>query len=478
MANQNELKYIMDHINNNSENEKHRVKEDLEKYLIFNGHLRKKLREIIMSEFKDPDTITELTNRIVPINITSKIIKKLAKVYNNGANRKPVVEDDNDQELIEMYSKSFAINKLMNFCNQMTKLTKHSLIEPYLDNQGIPKIRILPSHTFSVYSNDMINPERMTSVIKHIDTSSMEKSMQVFAYWDKETHWLIDGEGNILHERMKMLENEEGINPYGELPFIHVNQQFELLYPIRSNDIMSVQYAVCLLLSDSTLAQKYLSWATLLLTGVDGDQKVVVGPKAILSLPKSVDGQNPDAKYIQPNLNSDEVIRLVEKLIEFVLTTNNLSAGSVVGNLSTQNAESGISKMFDSLESTEDINEQRQVYIEAEQKLWDLFSHSMLPVWVESKDINPEYTGAFSPDFELAITFPDIKPLMTKKERIENARLELMTGTTSLKRAIKEINPDMEAKEIEDLILEIMGERVETNKFFERNLVEPQESGN
>jgi hypothetical protein len=352
----------------------------------------------------------------------------------------------------------------------MTKLSKHSLLEPYLDKEGIPRVRILPSHTFSLWSNDPINPENPTVVIKHLKVDAPEKENQRFAYWDDFNHYIIDGEGNIKINEMIAMDNPDGLNPYGILPFVHVTQQMELLYPIRANDIMSVQIAVCLLLSDSTLAQKYLSWATLLLTGVEGDQKVKVGPAAVLSLPQKADGQNPDAKYIQPNLNSDEVIRLVEKLVEFVLTTNNLSAGTMIGRLTSSNAASGISKMFDEIQSTEDINEQRKIYSDAEKELWGLFAHSMLPAWVEQGLVHNDYTGAFSPDFELSIRFPDIKPLLSRKERIENSRMELEAGLTSLKRAIKEINPDMESEEIEDLIIEIQKEKIDMANFFERNM--------
>jgi hypothetical protein len=466
MIDQRGLKVLIDQRRNDTDNEE-RLKLDYEKYKVYNGSLRDKITEIIKSEFKDSDTITELTNRIVPINITAKIVNKLGTVYKYSAIRSPAIEDDNDQELIDIYSRALDINHYMAFCNRMVKNTKHALLEPYLDMQKRPRVRVLPSHTFDLYSNDPINPERATAVLKHL-VEGQKEEQQRFAYWDEHNHWLVDGTGQILWQEMQAMGNEQGINPYGVLPFTHVTQQSELLYPIQSSDIMAVQIAVCLLLSDSTLAQKYLSWATLVLSGVEGDQKVKVGPAAILSLPKTLDGQNPDAKYIQPNLNSDEVIRLVEKLVQYVLETNNLSSKTMSGQLTA--SASGVSKMFDEIESTEDINEQRKIYIKAEQDLWDKFAHYMLPVWVKSQEINPEYAGTFSSDFEINVKYPEAKILMSKKERIENVRLELEAGTTSLRRAIKEINPDMEDQEIDDLITEIRKEKLDSVSFFERNM--------
>jgi len=476
MANQLELYEIVRQINKDDMNEKVRVREDVDKYLVYHGQLRDKIKNVIASEFQDPDTISELMNRVVPINITKKITDKLAKVYNNGAMRQPVTPDDNDQELIDKYSESTSINMYMDYCNKMTKLTKHSLLEPYLDSEGIPRLRVLPSHSFSLWSNDPINPEKETAVIKYIDVTSPDKKEQVFAYWDDESHWIIDGQGNINKAAMEQLVNPEGINPYGAIPFVHVTQQHDLLYPIRSSDIMSVQIAVCLLLSDTALAQKYLSWATLVITGSDGEEKVKVGPAATLSLPRTADGEAPDAKYLQPELNSDEVLNIVEKLVEYVLTTNNLSAGTVIGKLRTSTAASGVSKMFDNLESTEEINEQRKIYSDAERDLWGLVAHYMLPVWVDSGKINTEYAGAFSNDFKLSIRYPDIKPMLTKKERIESAKMELDAGVTSLYRAIKDINPDMEDSEVEDLINEIQKEKLASVDFFQRNMNGAEES--
>ena len=469
MATPRELKDIMKVITDDTVNAKQRVTEDQEKYMVYNGAIKDRLKAIIMREFQDTKTVTELTNRLIPLRILTKMVDKLGKVFKNGAVRKPLLQSDPDQELIDVYSRSFDINSTMAFANKMTKLTKMSLLEPYLDSNGVPRLRVLPSHTFSLYSNDPINPEKPTAVIKHLYIDKVDLKKSRYIYWDESSHWLCDGEGNILYNEMG--DNQEGINPYGVLPFVYITQQKELLYPIRSNDAVAIQYAVCLLLSDSTLAQKYLSWATLLLTGVDAKTTdITVGAASTLIIPPNENGAAaPDAKYLQPNLNSDEVIRLVDNLIEKLLTTNNLTGGTIVGKLDTNTSSSGIAKMLDSMESTEDIEEQRHIYAHAEQELWDLFAHRLLPVWVASKEINPEYAGKFSTTFELSITFPEIKPMLSKKERIENAKSEYEAGFTTLKRAIMTINPDMEESEADQLISEIRKERLEGVQYLERN---------
>jgi len=59
--------------------------------------------------------------------------------------------------------------------------------------------------------------------------------------------------------------------------------------------------------------------------------------------------------------------------------------------------------------------------------------------------------------------------MLSKKERIENAKSEYEAGFTTLKRAIMTINPDMEESEADQLISEIRKERLEGVQYLERN---------
>ena len=196
-----------------------------------------------------------------------------------------------------------------------------------------------------------------------------------------------------------------------------------------------------------------------------------------MTLPRAYEGAQPTAEYIQPNLNSGEVLNIVEKLIEYTLTTNNLSAGSVIGSLSVGNAASGISKLFDTVDSTENIKVQQDIYVKSEKEMWNKFSHNILPFWVQAKSIDPDYTSAFSPDFEVTLTFPEPKVFMTRKDRIDNAKLELDNGFTSMHRAIKDINPEMTDEEVDALIVEINKEKITNMEYFQRNMMNGKEVG-
>ena len=450
------IKNIVEFINSGDINAKERTEEDSLKYLIFNGRLREVILDKILREFEDPQTIKELTSRIVPINIMKKTISKLAQVYKNDPIRRPADLLPADEELIINYERSLNINQIMQYANKLFKLHKHVVVEPFLDRDGIPRLRAVPSQSFWIFSDDAMNPERMTTYVKLIKDGEEEERR--YSMWTDEEHWIVDGKGAIDRQAMIEMGNEEGKNRFGRIPAIHINESIDLLYPIRPTDILSVQFAICLLLSDTTLAQKYLSWGTLLISGGDGDENIKVGAGAVLNLPALQDGSKPDAKYIQPELKSDEVLKLVDKLVEYLLATNNLSAGTIIGKAQVSTA-SGISKMLDEVQSTEDKEEQRKYFESGERDLWDLFAHYMLPVWTASGEINQEYKGAFSNGFEINIIFKDMKPMLTEKEQVELVIVKLNAGLITQRDAIKELNPSLTDEQVEEKISDIAEER-------------------
>ncbi len=83
----------------------------------------------------------------------------------------------------------------------------------------------------------------------------------------------------------------------------------------------------------------------------------------------------------------------------------------------------------------------------------------MHPYWVENGLID-NLTKA-TPGVKVNTSFADQKPIQSKKELIEEAKLELDSGLTSKKRALQKINPDLNDDEIEALLLEITEEQPE-----------------
>lgn len=442
-----DLKQVADHINDAYEQK--RMEADYKRYLLYQGKLKTVIAEAIQSEFTKPETIAELMNRVIPINITQKIVTKLAQIYNQDPIREPMDGNPNDQEALSHFEKSLEINLKMKTANRFFKLFKHCALEPYLNYQGIPRLRVLASHQYSLMGQDPVEPERVTAFIKHIRKEQDKKKARHAVYTDDE-FFIIDGEGNIDSIMMRELENE-GVNPYGKIPFTVVREiDDSRLIPISDDDLVTMQVVICLLLTDLAFASKYQAWSVLAIKGAESEGNLTWNPSSIIDLPEGADIQ-----VIKPEIDSDKMLAFIESLLAMLLTTKNLAVGEVSGKLEAAQAASGIAKMLDKAESTEDKKDQEAFFENAEKNLWDLFAHYMLPNWIQSGQINPEYNQPFSDNFELAIDFIEQRAYLTDKDAVELELLKLENGLTSKMRALERVHPSLEPDQISELADEI-----------------------
>lgn len=441
-----------------------RLMGDHDRFQVYNGKLKEVIKKAISTEFARPETISELVNRIIPINITQKIINKLSMVYMSAPRREALDQNPMDNELIDLYSGPLKINMNGKIANRYYKLFKHAVWEPYLDSDGVPRIRTLPSHTYTPISTDPREPHKPTIFVKHL-YNHKDPLVERFAIWTNETFKIVNGNGDYCYEEMQKLDNPEGVNPFGVIPVVYISEPDDLcLIPISDDDLICMQVAICLLLTDLAFASKYQLWSIFVLTGADGSAKLELNPNSIIQLPEGA-----DFKTVKPDTDIDKALNYIESLISLLLTTKNLSVGDISGSVKAEGA-SGVAKMIDRAETTEDRKDQQAIFIDAEKQLWELFSHKMLPHWVQTGQINPDYVGKFSEDFEVAIKFPDPKPYIGDAEIVDVEKAKLDAGLTTKMMALKAVHPDLEGEQIIALVEELHKEEKERIQLAERSL--------
>lgn len=437
-----------------------RISADHDRYNIYNGKLREVIKAAISREFQLPETVRDLHNRIIPINITQKIINKLAGVYRTSPVRKPSDLNDKDQIRIEILQEELELNRKMKSANRYFKLFKHALLEPYVTDDGSPDLRILPSHTYTPLSDSEVDPAKPTMFVKHLQFGQ-DRAKDRHLVWTDEFQFLMNGKGEMIADP----SNPDGINPYGEMPFVFIKESDDLLLPIMDDDLVSMQIAICLLLTDLAFATKFQSWGLIVLIGADG-QNITFNPNSVLSLPKNADGTDPSIDVLQPKVDTQSLLDQVEMLLSMLLTTKSLSVGAVAGSLNANNAASGVAKILDQSESTEDRQDQVAYFACAERELFELMSEKMLPYWIKNGFLDPSYSELlFSPDFSLSIQFPDMKPMTSEKDKVDTEKAKLDNSLTSQRRALKSLNPDMSEEEIDQLIVEIQREKTIANQL-------------
>lgn len=452
-----------------TENEK-RIAEDYERYMVYQGRLRETIEEAIKREFIKKSTVQSMITRVIPINLVQKIVNKLAAgLYVVSPLREPETELDSDQESIDAIVKETKLDQKMLHANRLFKLHKHFALEPYTMTDGSLNVRVLASHTYTPYSFDVKDPAIATVFVKHLRFSG-ERQYHRHLIWTDEDQILVDGKGAIY----PIPGNEESINPYGAMPFVFVKESDDMLIPVSDDDLISIQKAICLLLTDLAFASKYQAWSVLYTVGVTTNE-IEFNPNSVIQLNRSGTGEDkPEIGMIKPEVDMQGLMDQIAMQISLLLTTKDLSVSSVSVTLEPGNAASGISKIIDAAESNENQASQVATFTTAERKLWMLIK-TMMPVWISQGEIKPESVVSFSNDFALSISYqqPEIK--IGQKEKVETEKMKVDAGFSSQRMAIKELNPEMTDEQVDQIIAEILKEKAFKMEVMRENGTQTQE---
>lgn len=424
--------------------------ENKKRYLMYHGATKVVVEKAIRKEFKKQETINELISRLVPLNIMAKVINKLAGVYKEAPIRSVSSKDERETEILNLLEDGMSLNIIMKEANRYFKMNKKALVEIYLDDFGVPSLRVLPAHTYEVFSVNTKKKSIPNMVIK------IDEVNERLIFWSDESYFETDYSGTILKEKMRSMENEEGENPFDILPFEFINESSTSVNPIQDDDLLSVSTAIPVLLTDLLFGLKFQCWAIIWTIGKVGD--IPFNPNSVIEMDFGEDGQRPEINTVKPDLDSDKMLSVIMALVSLILSTKNLQAGSITDGITVQNAASGIAKMMDSAESVEDKKDQQAFFYKAEQGIFSKL-REMMKVWKQWNELNEVYDFELPEDFSVNITFQDPRALMTESEQIDTSKKKLEAGLTTLKRELQKLNPDLDDEAIQVLYKEIMEEQ-------------------
>jgi len=420
---------------------------------IFEGDLLTYVQNDLKEQLS-PKSYAVAKNRIVPINILRKIIDKQSTIYGSQVVREIEEGTEADAELLSWYEGEMRANFKMNQSNEALNLYKNTLIQPYVF-KGKPALRFIPSDRFVAISNDPVNPTKPTHYV--ILDGKTKDGKQIYSIYS-ETEWVIvDEDKNVLIDRMIALDNPEGVNVFGRLPFVYANLSENLIMPLADEDTLKMTKIIPILLSDLNYAVMFQAFSVMY--GVDLDEKnLEMNPNAFWSF-KS-DPNNPTARpevgVIKPQVEIDAVLNLITAELNMWLESKGLIASTAM-NTNGQNAISGFSKALDHIDASSQREKQVEIFKAIEKELWDLIMHTMHPYWVSKMQI--EQSAQFSPTAQVCVEFKDPTPLMDRSQLVADLKIELEAGFISKKAAIKKLYPEMSAEEIDEFLAEIDEER-------------------
>lgn len=445
--------------------------EDL--YKIHEGALKPYVEEELRRQL-NPKSAANAIQRIAPINILKRLIDKLSKLYAKPPTRKLMLGDsaagESDNTLFGKLVTDINMNRIGVTANKAFNLNKCFAYEPILMN-GAPKVRVLQRHQFFVMGVDLNDPLKVTHFIKimgKIDKEDGRKVTLLFCYTDEE-FLAITADGEIARNVMDRPEIAElnGLNPIRRIPFVYVSRSETELTPLCDTDMKAMVVLVPVLLTDINYALMYQCFSILTFTNVK-EEGIKRSPDIAWYLQKEdPSGPDPRVDVVKPQVDSDKALSALKSELSLWMTSKNIKPGAM-GDMSIENLASGVAKIIDESDTSEDRQNQVPYMQDGEEKLLDLVVNFMHPHWL---GINTyKYKQTFSKGLVPQVSFPEQKPVIDSTKAITDQQTKITMGIQSKKGALRELNPDWTEDEIDAKLDEIsMENQAATDQAEESN---------
>jgi len=361
MATKSELDFLISYI----KSQQSKIDFNNKMFEIMEGNLLKYVEAELKNQLNDKSASLAL-KRVAPINIWNKIVKKLSRIYASPVLR--TTENPSDQELINYYVEH-GLDDAMGDMNENYNAYKWSSIEIFEDEE-IKELsfRAIPSNQFLVFSTDIVNPLRMTGLLKFMGTHKTADGRVKNKYWvyTKDSFTSFYDDGTIVTEDMQA---NKGINPFGVIPFEYLSMSKYLLVPNPDRDTLEMTTLIPVLITDQNFSSFYASHP--IVAVIDGDAaKLPVNPNVFWNLKSDNEERaaSIDVVKAEPNLKAqmDHVI----SQLNMWLDSRDIRAGSVGSVNNGEQFASGISKIVSEMDTLENRKDQERRFRMMEKRFW------------------------------------------------------------------------------------------------------------
>lgn len=422
---------------------------------IYEGSLLKYIEEDFEKSFS-PESYKAIQPRISPINILKRVVDKLSTIYSEPPKRYIKNGTKQDEELLAWYEENMQINATMNIANELFNLHKTTTLEPFVDEM-LPRLRAVPSDRSLMLSQDKVDPTRPTVWVKYMGQMMVSgTSVGVLFIYTDDDFIPVTTNGEVLEQVLIETDNLDGTNAAGAIPAVYINRSYHSIVPPVDTDMLRMTKIIPVLLSDLNYAVMFQSFS--IIYGIDVDtENVRMSPNAFWTLKSDpTSNKKPEVGMLKPSVDITEVNQHIMSLFSMWLHSKGIRPGTI-GQLSGQGDISGISKMIDEMDTSEDRQKQIHHFKKAEYQFWKLITKNLHPYWMSQKMIDTNLM--FSPNAQVVVEFQDQLPMIKRSDILKDLILELEKGMTTKARALKTLNPEMSEAEIANLLEEIEAER-------------------
>lgn len=393
-------------------------------------------------------------HRVPPINLLNKIIEKTCTIYTPGPVRRVVNGNETtDVKAFEWYLEKQKPTPVMAQAAELYTLCKACLVQLYAYNLT-PGMRVVTNDRFFVFSTDKVDDMKPTHVVT-LETKMVNGAPKtVYTAYTSDEFLIFDEDENVDIGAMNDLNNPEGRNPYGVLPFIYRSASKYSLFPKPDQDVMRMTRLIPVMMSDLNYAVMFQCFSLMYAKNTQQiDAKMA--PNALWYITKDPAAEG-DAEIgvIKPTVDYDGVMGLIQSELSLWLNSRGIRPGAI-GKLDGDSFANGISKIIDEMDTIELRQKLVEVFSDMERELWDTELHTLHPQWVKTKQIS--MTQIFTDSMQIETAFAVQQPLVSRGQIVKDAKDEVEADFISRRRAIKRLNPTYSDKEIDELIAEIDG---------------------
>lgn len=484
-----------------SSEERERKAESYRRFLCYKDQTVRYVVQNMLKQF-DFDTVTEMRYALSNINITKKVVDKLSRVYSYGVQRS-VSDDEAATKSVQELEKILNVNTSMKKTNRFLKLQRN--IDYYVkpcpvynedgsDVRWTIKLEPLNPHLYSVVEDYYDRTKPLCHILTHyrptadafttIDAGIRPSSPTLttkgnsqdekiadtaedagqgekkkYIWWSNGYHFTTDDSGEIVPDE----NNPNNINPFGVSPIVSFAvDQDGAFWAEGGQDLIDGSILLNSMITHNNHVGVVQGYGQFYMTGENLPRSIKVGPtKAILAEYKKDEQAEPKMGFLSANPQLDSLRGNVEAYIALLLTTNNLSTTGISTQLSSGvSLPSGVALLIDKAESLEDVNDQRQVFLDNEPKIWSVIG-KILDVYRDG--LVDELKMISLPediDENLQIEFGHPQPIVSEKEKLENLKLRQEMGLDSMLSMLMKDDPSLDEKKAEEKLAKILEQRI------------------
>lgn len=455
-----------------SQNQERKKKEFIS-WQIYDGNLRHYSQERVKEMF--PKTWSQYT--ISDYSLLKKIVDKKAQSYKENPIRK--LENDTETQEYQSILQKYRFNQAMRSFDRVYNQHKYALLAVFHERELEDDGRVedeLKFMALAPYEYDIIKDkdgEVKVVILSYPDQTAItgpstdyynamiaeggqqdeSVSVRFYAFWTEDEHKVFkvmqDKSGNKTIEYMPLEGNENGINPYGVLPFVYIPCSYDPNYPVASplpeqtielNALMSV-YLTSGNMQIGQLILKYPS-----------DQEIETVTSGLFTGMKLPQSKNPDdsetdADYISPTPNLSGHREAILTYLSMILDEQGINSNQIL------NPNEKFTSGFDRLLSSADL----QGIVESNQDLYHVVEQEVYKII--KKQFEAVNIRMFNSE-ELQVIYKKPKILVSDREKLENLKLMEELGVLLEWQKFQIIDPNLSDDAAKEMLKVKQEERV------------------